>query len=475
MGFGWECRWKMREVIYDFGELKESKLLYESEISKYGLYITYILLALVIGLVLWSIVGKIDINVTVQGIIRPWEDEAKVISYVGGKVKEVFVKEGEYVKKGDVLFKIDDEEYVKKRDFLKQQLSEYEKRIDDLEELRNSIEKGESLRNKNNVYYLRYLSYSYEIKKLKKAAEEARVQREYSIMDFKKQIESLDEKIKNIDKFESMLKEMKEVVSKSEQVKLTKYDIGYLGFILSEIEDYNQQVKTKSDGSDMKKILILKIDSKLDELRQSKSELVLQKQKIEGQLRLLVISGDDTKGDIEKYKLEVLQQIDSEISSLTHEIKNLKINLEETKRLIESCSIRAEKDGYVEYSAELFSGAAISSGAEIGRIVEGQSKRFKVIGYIPNTKSSGIERGQRVKVKLAGTDGLKVIEGKVTRVSRDIKVANENGQGFYEVEVEVRNVGNGINLRAGQVCEMSIVVKQERLIKWVLEKLELRL
>jgi len=464
----------MREVIYDFGELKESKLLYESEISKYGLYITYILLALVIGLVLWSIVGKIDINVKVQGIIRPWEDEAKVISYVGGKVKEVFVKEGEYVKKGDVLFKIDDEEYIKKRDLLRQQLSEYEKKIDDLKELRNSIEKGESLKNKN-TYYLRYLSYSYEIKKLKKAAEEARVQREYSIMDFKKQIESLDEKIKNIDKFESMLKEIKEVVNKGEQVKLTKYDIGYLGFILSEIEDYNQQVKTKSDGSDMKKILILKIDSKLDELRQSKSELILQRQKIEGQLRLLVISGDDIKGDIEKYKLEVLQQIDSEISSLTHEIKNLKINLEETKRLIESCSIRAEKNGYVEYSAELFSGAAISSGAEIGRIVDGQSKRFKVIGYIPNTKSSGIERGQRVKVKLAGTDGLKVVEGKVTRVSRDIKVANENGQGFYEVEVEVRNVGNGINLRAGQACEMSIVVEQKRLIEWVFEKMGLRL
>jgi len=464
----------MREVIYDFGELKESKLLYESEISKYGLYITYILLALVIGLVLWSIVGKIDINVTVQGIIRPWEDEAKVISYVGGKVKEVFVKEGEYVKKGDVLFKIDDEEYIKKRDLLRQQLSEYEKKIDDLKELRNSIEKGESLKNKN-TYYLRYLSYSYEIKKLKKAAEEARVQREYSIMDFKKQIESLDEKIKNIDKFESMLKEIKEVVNKGEQVKLTKYDIGYLGFILSEIEDYNQQVKTKSDGSDMKKILILKIDSKLDELRQSKSELILQRQKIEGQLRLLVISGDDIKGDIEKYKLEVLQQIDSEISSLTHEIKNLKINLEETERLMESCSIRAEKDGYVEYSAELFSGAAISSGAEIGRIVDGQSKRFKVIGYIPNTKSSGIERGQRVKVKLAGTDGLKVVEGKVTRVSQDIKVANENGQGFYEVEVEVRNVGNGINLRAGQACEMSIVVEQKRLIEWVFEKMGLRL
>lgn len=142
---------------------------------------------------------------------------------------------------------------------MKQQLSEYEKRIDDLKELRKSIEKGENLGNKNNAYYLRYLSYSYEINKLKKAAEEARVQREYSIMDFKKQMESLDEKIKNIDKFESTLKEIKEVVSKGEQVKLTKYDIGYLEFILSEIEVYNQQVKTKLDGSNIhNEILILK-------------------------------------------------------------------------------------------------------------------------------------------------------------------------------------------------------------------------
>ena len=113
----------MREVIYDFSELKESKLLYELEIPRYGLFITYILLALVIGLVLWSVVGKIDINVKVQGIVRPLEDEAKVVSYVGGKVKEVFVKEGEYIKKGEVLFKIDDEEYVNKRDFLKRDLS----------------------------------------------------------------------------------------------------------------------------------------------------------------------------------------------------------------------------------------------------------------------------------------------------------------------------------------------------------------
>lgn len=49
----------MREVIYDFSELKESKLLYELEIPRYGLFITYILLALVIGLVLWSVVGKL--------------------------------------------------------------------------------------------------------------------------------------------------------------------------------------------------------------------------------------------------------------------------------------------------------------------------------------------------------------------------------------------------------------------------------
>ncbi len=465
----------MREVIYDFGELRESKLLYESEIPRYGLFITYILLALVIGLVLWSVVGKIDINVKVQGIIRPWEDEAKVISYVGGKVKEVFVKEGEYVKKGEVLFKIDDEEYVNKRDFLKQQLSEYEKRIDDLKELRKSIEKGESLRNKNNAYYLRYLSYSYEINKLRKAAEEARVKREYSIMDFKKQIESLDEKIKNIDKFESTLKEVKEVVSKGEQVKIEKYDIGYLGFILSEIEAYNQQVKTKSDGSNIqKKILISKIDSKLDEQRESKSEMILQKQKIAGQLKVLNISGDDTKEEIEKYKFEMLQQIDNEISNLSSEIKNLKISLEETEKLIESCNIRAEKDGYVEYSAKLLKGAVVNSGAEIGRIVGSQARGFKVIGYIPNTKGSSIEIGQRAKVKVAGADGLKVLEGKIVRVSQDIKVASQSGQGFYEVEVEVKKVPKDINLRAGQACEMSIVMKQERLIEWVLEKLGLR-
>ncbi|WP_231503302.1 hypothetical protein [Caldicellulosiruptor bescii] len=70
---------------------------------------------------------------------------------------------------------------------------------------------------------------------------------------------------------------------------------------------------------------------------------------------------------------------------------------------------------------------------------------------------------------------MKVVEGKVVRVSQDIKVASQSGQGFYEVEVEVKKVPKGINLRAGQACEMSIVSKQERLIEWVLDKLGLRL
>ncbi|WPX10092.1 HlyD family efflux transporter periplasmic adaptor subunit [Anaerocellum danielii] len=466
----------MREVIYDFGELRESKLLYESEIPRYGLFITYILLALVIGLVLWSVVGKIDINVKVQGIIRPWEDEAKVISYVGGKVKEVFVKESEYVKKGEILFKIDDWEYVKKKNFLKQQLSEYEKKINDLKELRNCIEKGESLRNKDNAYYLRYLSYIYEVNKLRKAAEEAKVQREYSLKEFKSQIESLDEKIKSINNFESALKKIKGVISNGQQVEIEKYNIEYLGFILSEIEAYNQQVKTKSDGSNIQsKILISKIDSKLDELRQTKSELILQKQKIEGQLDVLNISGYDIKGDIEKYKLDMLMQIDNEISNLSNEIKNLKINLDETEKLIENCIVRAEKDGYVEFSNELVRGSVVNSGEEIGKIVGSQARGFKVIGYIPNTKGSSVEIGKKAKVKIAGADGLKVLEGKVARVSRDIKIATQSGQGFYEVEVEVKKVPKGIKLSAGQACVMSIVVKQERLIEWVLEKLGLRL
>ncbi|WP_271629741.1 HlyD family secretion protein [Caldicellulosiruptor sp. DIB 104C] len=168
-------------------------------------------------------------------------------------------------------------------------------------------------------------------------------------------------------------------------------------------------------------------------------------------------------------------QIDNEISNLSNEMKNLKINLDETEKLIESCRVRAEKDGYLEYSAELVSGAVVSSGAEIGRIVGSGSRGFRVVGYIPNTKGGSIEIGQRAKVKIAGADGLKVLEGKVVRVLQDIKIASQSGQGFYEVEVEVKKVPKGINLRAGQACEMSIVVEQERLIEWVLEKLGLRL
>lgn len=64
----------------------------------------------------WSVFGRLPVNVEAQGIYVNKGGTYNVYSTVGGIVRQVEVKEGDYVKKGDVIACLDTEEIQKKMD-----------------------------------------------------------------------------------------------------------------------------------------------------------------------------------------------------------------------------------------------------------------------------------------------------------------------------------------------------------------------
>lgn len=102
---------KIRQLLKRINDSYEFKPLLseieESPVSPLGRFTFWTVVSLIIITVLWLIIGKIDIVVTARGIVIP-DGEAKIIQPLEtGVIKEILVKEGDFVKKDQLLVLID--------------------------------------------------------------------------------------------------------------------------------------------------------------------------------------------------------------------------------------------------------------------------------------------------------------------------------------------------------------------------------
>ena len=75
--------------------------------SPLGLFTFWTIIALITISIIWLIVGKVDIVITTRGIVIP-AGESKVIQPLDtGVIRQIFVKEGDYVRQGQALLEID--------------------------------------------------------------------------------------------------------------------------------------------------------------------------------------------------------------------------------------------------------------------------------------------------------------------------------------------------------------------------------
>lgn len=102
---------KIRQHLRKINDSYEFKPLLseieESPVSPLGRFTFWTVVSLIIITILWLIIGKIDIVITARGIAIP-DGEAKIIQPLEtGVIKEILVKEGDFVRKDQLLVLID--------------------------------------------------------------------------------------------------------------------------------------------------------------------------------------------------------------------------------------------------------------------------------------------------------------------------------------------------------------------------------
>lgn len=134
---------KEKELKYDF--MPSLLEIIERPANKSGKLIIFGIFFLLIVLVLWASLAKLDMVIQTDVEIKPKGEVTTLQSYTQGIVDKVKVSDGQYVKKGDVLFSLN--KNANKLD--SSEIEEKKKPFEDQIRLYKIIEKGGNIKNIN--------------------------------------------------------------------------------------------------------------------------------------------------------------------------------------------------------------------------------------------------------------------------------------------------------------------------------------
>lgn len=220
----------MHDFIIDINDLSDSRELLEAKPPKViKIFIYFILLMLITGFV-WISLSFLEITTKSPGMIRPTKDISNVRNIVSGYIGDIYFSDGDYIKKGDLLYTIDTESLNLDLKDIETKIERIIKQRDNTITLKNSVLNGENkFRPENIEFYNRYLTFELEREKLELTYYKAIRELE----DEKNLIESMRVK-RNIDELESTLR--------FNELNLKSYTSKMLVSLENELTSYKEEL-----------------------------------------------------------------------------------------------------------------------------------------------------------------------------------------------------------------------------------------
>lgn len=113
-------------------ELKESRSFFELRLPKAFDWFLWGMLALLIAGSLWAAFGQMDVIVRGAALLQPKQNVSEIVSALTGQVTSKRFVNGQKIKRGDILWTLDNREYKVDRSVTLQQLERDRKHLDDL-------------------------------------------------------------------------------------------------------------------------------------------------------------------------------------------------------------------------------------------------------------------------------------------------------------------------------------------------------
>ncbi|MHB8072849.1 HlyD family efflux transporter periplasmic adaptor subunit [Desulfosporosinus fructosivorans] len=148
---------------------------------------------------------------------------------------------------------------------------------------------------------------------------------------------------------------------------------------------------------------------------------------------------------------------------------------------IKEATVTSPIDGIVNLYTEINHGDLLQSGKEIAAIVPDTGSENRIQLIVSNKDIANIKEGQKIKYHFTALPYREYgeLEGTVTKVGTDARVEKESGVSYYMAEATVENKelesykGVKAQIKVGMACEAQVVTKSKKIIRWLLEKIDL--
>lgn len=430
--------------IYTLDQLTDSVELMERKPPRFIAGLLCLLFFSLLVFIVWAYIGKLDIVSKGTAMIQSKSDISVSRTQVVGIIDTVLVRSGDEVKKGDLLIQLKNQELMDKQKQLNQLISYLEKQKDMLEQLKKNVRSNQ-------------LSFSNEV--------DEKIIEEYKA--YKQGYQSLQNEKEN---------EIKTIITSkfsNEQDEILQGLIGEKENIQREIKLVEKQKMKEDILEEQKSILDDKVVALQSQQNSVEKRIEQRKENLESERK----KNDVNKEGKEKQKEDVLNQykenmvisVNQRIQSLEQEIFIKKQELDGLDKQNEKTSIKAQKDGIVQFSSILQQGDLIDPGQEMVSIIPREDeKKVKVLLSAQEIKD--IKKGDKIQYafKLKNTDKQM---GKVTYLSEHPIFDKELKSYVYELEATI-DTKELHELHVGMTSKASVVTGEEPIWKFILRKLD---
>ncbi len=453
----------------------------------------YLLIILIsIGLP-WAVFSKIDETGTARGKIEPKGKTLKIDAAISGRVTEILAKEGQVVRKGEGLLKIESETVISQ---LKQQQEK-------LAGQKNQLTQLKSLKKKHFQ----------TINSQKQQNQALTIEKQAQLEQAQQSVESSsgiyasqqNEKLAQVEQGEKVIQtsqaayELAEIRVQSTAEKIPRYRRAYQDGAISEdqLKETIQLAKEAKKEVEKTKFELEQAKSSLKEIQSSYQALV-RKQEIEQEQAELRLSEQQGSSVSLRYgnnlgllqTEEKLQDTEAQIAALKGEIAQTDNQVKSLEFQLTQYTVKAPVTGTIFEFPVQNAEATVEAGETIAMIAQIKNNLYPESDLVlrarmPSSETAFLRIGLPAKIKLDAYpfQDYGIVDGRVSWISPDSKVVENpksepteesSGGEYFAVEVSIDQASlttatEQIALTPGQTATAEIVIRQRRLIDYFLE------
>lgn len=446
--------------------------------------ILYILVMLVGVLIPWAMLARVDEIGTARGRLEPKSSTVRLDAPVSGTVMSIETKEGEQVKKGDSILKLESQLVNAELRQQQQKLAGQQNQLNQLQLLKN--QQRLSLRTQEQQNQAQQLEKEVLINQAKQTVESLKAGDDVQLAEKAAQLKQVQEAITAT----QAAHKMAEIRHQTAREKVPRYQEAYNQGALSKdlLAEAEQAAQETQENLKQTASEIAQARSRHQEQKNGYDKLLQEISAEIDQAELRLQEQQQGLKSLVKANKLALQKTKEELENTETQIINLQGEIAQSNSLVDSLKYQLkQRILYAPVTGTVFQlpvkkpGTVLQTGQMVAQIAPKGSPLI-LRGRMGSSESGFLKVGLPVKLKFDAYpfQDYGIVPGKLTWISPDSRSSSSNSSSesapsasnqsgdFYEVEVTLsRNyVESGkqrIELTPGQTATAEVVIRQRRL------------